>query len=60
MKRAPKLQVYRAADGWRWRVRGRNSLILADGGQSYSRKRAAQRGAQLAHEARGAALGGRA
>lgn len=44
MKREPKLQLYRATDGWRWRLRGRNSLILADSGQGYSRKDAASRG----------------
>lgn len=56
MKRQPKLQIYRAPDGWRWRVRGRNSLILADSGQGYSRKDAAIRGARLALEALAAVL----
>ena len=43
--RCPVLsQVYRARDGWRWRLRGRNGRIVAESGESYTRRRSAERG----------------
>lgn len=51
MKRKPRLDVYRAPDGWRWRLRGRNGLIIADSGQGYARKSGALTGAKLARAA---------
>jgi uncharacterized protein YegP (UPF0339 family) len=30
-----KLIIYKAADGWRWRIKGRNGRIVADGGEAY-------------------------
>lgn len=33
-----------SADEWRWRLRHRNSEIVADGGEGYSTKRAAKNG----------------
>ncbi|UNX54067.1 hypothetical protein MF406_14110 [Georgenia sp. TF02-10] len=36
---ADRVEVWRAADGWRWRYReGRSGLTLADSGQGYSRR----------------------
>lgn len=33
-------QIYKAADGYRWRIRSaKNNKILADGGQGYADKR---------------------
>lgn len=56
MKRKERIHYYRAADGWRWRLRARNGLILADSGQGYARKDAATRGARLALSALSAVL----
>lgn len=33
-----KIAVYRAKDGWRWRVTHRNGRIIADGAEAYKRK----------------------
>lgn len=33
--------VFRAQDGWRWRLWARNGRIVADGGEAYTRKAAA-------------------
>lgn len=30
-----EVHVYKAADGWRWRLKARNGRILADSGQAY-------------------------
>ena len=31
-----KFHIYKAKDGWRWRLRARNGRIVADSGQAYS------------------------
>lgn len=31
-------EVYRSADGWRWRIVARNGRTIADSGEAYSRK----------------------
>lgn len=36
-----KFEVYKALDGWRWRLKSRNGRIIADSGQAYSSKRKA-------------------
>lgn len=35
--------IYRARDGWRWRLVARNNRIVADSGEAYTRARDAQR-----------------
>lgn len=35
MKRTPKFETYRAADGWRWRLVAANGEIVASG-EAYS------------------------
>jgi uncharacterized protein YegP (UPF0339 family) len=40
-----KLTIYKADDGWRWRYTSANGNIMADGGQGYSRRADAHRGA---------------
>lgn len=30
------IKVYKASDGWRWRLVARNGYIVADSGQKYS------------------------
>lgn len=42
MKR-PKFVVYKAADGYRWRLVAANGRIVADSGEAYTRKRDAYR-----------------
>lgn len=45
MKRRPKIQVYRDRAGkWRWRLRAKNGLILADSGQGYANNSACWKG----------------
>lgn len=39
------LTVYKAADGWRWRLRSINGRTVADSGEAYARKRNAQKAA---------------
>jgi len=39
-------EFYPATDGWRWRAWARNGRKLGDGGQGYSRRFDAQRGAE--------------
>ena len=40
-------QVYKAKDGWRWRMWARNGRIIADSGESYVGISAAARMAKL-------------
>jgi uncharacterized protein YegP (UPF0339 family) len=44
MKRAPKIEVYQAADGWRWRLRSTNGRILCQG-EAHGSRRDARRAA---------------
>jgi uncharacterized protein YegP (UPF0339 family) len=37
--------VYKAADGWRWRMKAANGRTVADSGEAYSTKRGAERAA---------------
>ena len=39
------ITVYKAADGWRWRMKAANGRTVADSGEAYSSKRAAERAA---------------
>lgn len=32
--------IYKARDGWRWRLVARNGRIIADSGEAYNRKQA--------------------
>ena len=41
---SPRFEVYKARDGWRWRLRARNGRIIAQG-ESHTRKRDAERAA---------------
>lgn len=38
-----KVIIYKAKDGWRWRIRSRNGRIMADGGEAYTRQQSAER-----------------
>lgn len=40
------IRVYRARDGWRWRMTARNGNIVADSGQRYSTREHARRAAR--------------
>lgn len=37
-RRSPKLAIYRAKDGFRWRLKGANGKIIAEGGEAYKRR----------------------
>ena len=39
------IHVYQAKDGWWWRMKSRNGLVVADSGQSYRSERHARRAA---------------
>lgn len=39
MMRQPTFEVYKAADGWRWRLKAKNHKIVADSGEAYLSKR---------------------
>lgn len=34
----PKFELYKAKDGWRWRLLSRNGKSIAESGEAYSRK----------------------
>jgi len=38
-----KLEIYEAADGWRWRVTARNGEIVAASSEAFARKYGAKR-----------------
>lgn len=33
-----KLHIYRAVDGFRWRLKARNGRVIADSGEAYSNR----------------------
>lgn len=37
-KRTARLFVYKAKDGWRWRLKSANGKIVAESGEGYKRK----------------------
>ena len=43
MKREAHFDVYKSADGWRWRIKAANGRIVADGGEAYARRAGATR-----------------
>ena len=45
--KAPHFEVYRAEDGWRWRLKAANGRIVATG-EAHSRKRDAERAIRTA------------
>lgn len=40
------IYIYEAKDGWRWRMKPRNGLIVSDSGQAYQPERHARRAAE--------------
>lgn len=40
------IAVYRARDGWRWRLKAANGRTVADSGEAYVRKANAERAAR--------------
>lgn len=40
-----RIEVYKAADGWRWRLVHRNGQTLADSGEAYTKRWTAKRAA---------------
>ena len=52
---APRFEVYRSRDGWRWRLRARNGRIIAVG-ESHTRERDALRAAVTVAKTAGEAM----
>lgn len=52
----PRFEVYKAGDGWRWRLVAKNRKIVADSAEAYASKKNAYRAAchmiNLIYEAR--------
>lgn len=48
--REPRFQVYKAADGWRWRLLAANNRIIATG-EAHTRRRDAERAVATVREA---------
>jgi uncharacterized protein YegP (UPF0339 family) len=46
MKRAYRITVYNAKDGWRWRMQAPNNRIVAESGEAYTRRASAVRAAK--------------
>jgi uncharacterized protein YegP (UPF0339 family) len=46
MKRAYRITVYNAKDGWRWRMQAPNHRIVAESGEAYTRRASAVRAAE--------------
>ena len=46
-----RIEVYEARDGYRWRLLSRNGLIIAEGGEAYSRKPSARAISMKIHNA---------
>lgn len=42
--------IYNAADGWRWRLKGRNGKIIADSGEAYASRKGARRAVRLVRD----------
>ncbi|MFB7798954.1 YegP family protein [Isoptericola sp. NPDC056134] len=38
-----RIEIYKAADGWRWRLKARNGRIVAESGEAYVERRSAIR-----------------
>lgn len=36
MKKQPKTHIYRAGDGWRWRLKARNGRIIDQSSEGYT------------------------
>jgi uncharacterized protein YegP (UPF0339 family) len=37
-KKIPKVHIYPAADGFRWRLRARNGRVIAESGEAYTNR----------------------
>ena len=53
--KSAKFEVYKARDGWRWRLRARNGRIIAQG-ESHTRERDAWRAVDTVAETAGKAM----
>jgi uncharacterized protein YegP (UPF0339 family) len=47
IKSLPKFEIYKASDGWRWRLRANNGKIIADSAEGYKRKGKCKEGIDL-------------
>lgn len=53
--KGPRFEVYKACDGWRWRLRARNGRVIAVG-ESHTRERDALRAAVTVAKTAGDAI----
>jgi uncharacterized protein YegP (UPF0339 family) len=57
VKKQTTFELYKAADGWRWRLVAANGRIIADSGEAYTRRYDAARAiTRVRVEANGAPL----
>ena len=47
MKKSLLLVIYKAKDGWRWRLKAGNNRIIADSAEAYVTKQSAGRSANI-------------
>ena len=47
-QKRPSVVFRQAKDGWRWRIRAKNGRIVAESGEAYRRRGAAETGARIA------------
>lgn len=47
-KMPPRIELYRAVDGWRWRLMSLNGKIVAESGEAYCHRHNALRGVHRA------------
>lgn len=40
------ITIFRALDGWRWRMTAPNGRVMADGGEAYVRRQSARKAAE--------------
>lgn len=46
-KRKASLEIYKAKDGWRWRLNAANEKLIAEGGEAYKTKSGIKRAAAM-------------
>ena len=55
MKQA-RFEVYKGKDGWRWALKAKNGRIIADSGESFTRKETALASVKLIQEGAASAM----
>jgi len=42
-----RIELYKARDGWRWRLMAANNKLIAEGGEAYKTKASVKRAASM-------------